>query len=64
MTRIMSVSLLLIIVAIAAPIVLFADSAMQWSLRLLLDEGFDYSRVKAEGAEAAAEAPTSQAKAA
>ena len=54
MTRIMSVSSLLIIVAIAAPIVVFADTAMQWSLRLILDEGFDYPRAKAEVAEAAA----------
>jgi len=49
----MSVSLLLFIVAIAAPIVLFADTAMQWGLRLILDEGFDYPRPKAEGEEAA-----------
>ena len=60
----MSVSLLLIIVAIAAPIVLFADTAMQWGLRLLLDEGLDYSSLKAEVAEAAAEAPSTQARAA
>jgi hypothetical protein len=66
MTRIMSVSLLLIIVAIAAPIVAFADPVMQWCLRQLLDEGLDSPRAKAEVAEAAvaAEAPTSQAQAA
>ncbi|MDA0204795.1 MAG: hypothetical protein O3A53_08230 [Acidobacteria bacterium] len=50
----MSVSSLLIIVAIAAPIIAFADTAMQWSLRLILDEGFDYPRAKAEVAAAAA----------
>jgi hypothetical protein len=62
----MSVSLLLIIVAIAAPIVLLADTATQWSLRLLLDEGLDLPRAKAEAAEAAADtnAPASQARAA
>ena len=54
----MSVSVLLFVVAIAAPIVVFADSAMQWSLRLILDEGLDYSRAKAEVAEAAATAET------
>ena len=53
MTRTMSVSLLLIIVAIAAPIVLLADTATQWSLRQLLDEGSDFPRAKAEAAEAA-----------
>jgi hypothetical protein len=62
MTRTMSVSSLLIIVAIAAPIVVFADTAMQWSLRLILDEGLDYPRAKADVKETAAaeEAPSSQ----
>jgi hypothetical protein len=60
MTRIMSASLLLFIFAIAAPIVLFADTAMQWSLRLILDEGLDYSRAKAEAAEKAAPESASQ----
>jgi hypothetical protein len=62
MTRIMSVSLLLFIVAIVAPVLLFADTAMQWSLRFILDEGRDYPRTQAQGAdEAAAEgAPASQ----
>jgi uncharacterized iron-regulated membrane protein len=64
MTRTMSVSLLLIIVAIAAPILAFADPVMQWCLRQLLDEGLDSPRAKAEVAEAAAEAPPSQAQAA
>jgi hypothetical protein len=54
MTRIMSATLLLFIVAIAAPVVVFADSAMQWSLRLILDEGLDYPRAKAEVAETVA----------
>jgi hypothetical protein len=54
MTRIMSATLLIFIVAIAAPVVVFADSAMQWSLRIILDEGLDYSRAKAEVAETAA----------
>ena len=58
----MSVSLLLFVVAIAAPIVVFADSALQWSLRLILDEGLDYPRAKAEVAERAApeSSPASQ----
>lgn len=60
----MSVSLLLIIFAIAAPIVVFADTATQWSLRQILDEGLDYPRAKAEVTEAAAEAPASRAQAA
>ena len=50
----MSTKLLLFIVAVAAPVVVFADSAMQWSLRLILDEGHSYSRANAETAEAAA----------
>jgi hypothetical protein len=49
----MSVSLLLFVVAIAITVVLFADSAAQWSLRLILDEGFEYTRVKAESPDAA-----------
>ena len=62
MTRIMSVSFLLFIVAAATAIVLFADTAAQWSLRLILDEGLDYSRAKAEVAAAAKaeKAPTTQ----
>lgn len=62
----MSLSLLLFLVAIATPIVVFADSAAQWSLRLMLDEGLDYPRAKAEAPEPApaADAPASQAKAA
>ena len=66
MTRIMSASLLFFIVAIAAPVVFFADSAMQWSLRLILDEGADYHRTKTEVGEpgSAGEAPASQPKAA
>jgi hypothetical protein len=62
MTRIMSVTLLLFLVAIAATIVFFADSAAQWSLRLILDEGLAYPRPKAEVAKKAAaeEASTSQ----
>jgi hypothetical protein len=61
----MSVSLLLWIVAIAAPILLFADTAMQWGLRLILDEGLDHPRAKAEIAETAAPgAPVAQPKAA
>lgn len=50
----MSATLLVFLVAIAAPVVLFADSAMQWSLRLILDEGLGYSRARPEVAEAAA----------
>ena len=53
----MSVSLLLFLVAIATTVVLFADSAAQWSLRLILDEGVDYSRSKA----GVAEEPASEA---
>lgn len=61
----MSVSLLLFLVAIATTVVLFADSAAQWSLRLILDEGHDFPRLKAESADApAAQAAASQPKAA
>lgn len=49
----MSVSFLLFIVAAAAALLLFADSAAQWSLRLILDEGLDYPRAKTEVAAAA-----------
>ena len=57
----MSTTLLSFIVAVAAPVVVFADSAMQWSLRHILEEDWGYSRAKAETAEAAAEtAPASQ----
>lgn len=65
MTRIMSVSLLLFLVAIATTVVLFADTAAQWSLRLILDEGYDVPRLKTEGADApTAETVASQPRAA
>ncbi len=50
----MSTTLLLFLIAFAALVVVFADSAMQWSLRLILDEDFGYSRANAEKGEAAA----------
>lgn len=58
----MSVSFLLFIVAAAATVVFFADSVAQWSLRLILDEGLDAPRAKAEAAAAAKaeKAPTAQ----
>jgi len=58
----MSVSFLLFIVAAAATIVFFADPVAQWSLRLILDEGFDAPRAKAEVAAAAKaeQAPATQ----
>ncbi len=62
----MSLTLLLFLVAIAASVVVFADSAMQWSLRQMLNGGLDLPRAKsAEAPEpAAAEAPVSPANAA
>lgn len=66
LTRIMSVTLLLFLVAIAATVVFFADSAAQWSLRLILDEGAYLPRTKAETppAEAPEGNPAAQTKAA
>ena len=60
----MSATLLLVLVAIAVPAVVFADSAMQWSLRLILDEGSNYSPAKAAVAEATATEGTAASNAA